>query len=87
MATARRCCCSFASFPKTAADFEELAKTKLTTPVLSIGGDKSQDEVLGAQAELVASDVKVVVLKSTGDWLMEEAPERVVPILVDFASQ
>src|SRR5438128_5888505 len=32
----------FASFPKTAADFAELARTKLAIPVLSIGGEKAQ---------------------------------------------
>jgi pimeloyl-ACP methyl ester carboxylesterase len=38
----------FASFPKTAVDFAELAKTKLAMPVLSIGGDKALGEALGA---------------------------------------
>jgi pimeloyl-ACP methyl ester carboxylesterase len=31
----------FISFPKTAEDFAELSKAKLTMPVLSIGGEKS----------------------------------------------
>src|ERR1700682_414630 len=39
----------FASFPKTATDFAELAKTRLTIPVLSIGGEKSLGDALGAQ--------------------------------------
>jgi hypothetical protein len=39
----------FASFPKTAADFADLAKTTLAIPVLAIGGEKSVGEALGAQ--------------------------------------
>src|SRR5712672_2777241 len=37
----------FSSFPQTAKDFVQLSQTRLTMPVLSIGGDKSLGEVLG----------------------------------------
>jgi pimeloyl-ACP methyl ester carboxylesterase len=46
----------FASFIQAAKDFEDLSKTKLTMPVLSIGGDKSLGVALGEQAKLVATD-------------------------------
>src|SRR5439155_19442226 len=59
----------FASFPKTAKDFADLVKTKLTIPVLSLGGDKSLSEALGAQAKLMAADVKVIFLKNTATWI------------------
>ena len=39
----------FVSFQQAAKDFAELAKTKLTMPVLSIGGDKSLGKALGDQ--------------------------------------
>jgi pimeloyl-ACP methyl ester carboxylesterase len=74
----------FASFPKTAADFAELAKTKLAIPVLSIGGDKSLGDALGAQTKLVASDVTVVVLKDTGHWILEERPDETIAALTRF---
>ena len=74
----------FASFPKTATDFAELAKTRLAIPVLSIGGDKSLGDALGAQAKLVASDVTVVVLKDTGHWILEERPEETIAALTRF---
>ena len=74
----------FASFPKTAADFAELAKTRLTIPVLSIGGEKSLGEALGAQAKAVATDATVVVLKDTGHWLMEERQDETIATLVRF---
>jgi len=74
----------FASFPKTATDFAELAKTKLAIPVLSIGGEKSLGDVLGAQTKLVASDVTVIVLKDTGHWMLEERPEETIAALTRF---
>jgi pimeloyl-ACP methyl ester carboxylesterase len=74
----------FASFPKTATDFAELAKTPLTIPVLSIGGAKANGVALGTQAKLVASNVKVIVLEDTGHWLMEERPRETIAALNDF---
>src|SRR6059036_1445256 len=74
----------FASFPKTATDFAELAKTRLAIPVLSVGGDKSLGDALGAQARLVASDVTVVVLKDTGHWILEERSDDTIAALTRF---
>ena len=37
----------FVSFQQAAKDFARLSQTKLTMPVLTIGGDKSQGETLG----------------------------------------
>src|SRR6202162_900021 len=64
----------FVSFPQAAKDFAELSRTKLSIPVLSIGGEKANGEALAAQMKLVASDVIVTILKDTGHWLMEERP-------------
>ncbi len=74
----------FASFPKTAVDFAELARTPLAIPVLSIGGDKANGAALGAQARLVAKDVTVVILKDAGHWIMEEKPEETISALQGF---
>jgi pimeloyl-ACP methyl ester carboxylesterase len=74
----------FASFPKTATDFAELGKTKLTMPVLSIGGDKSLGEVLAAQMKLVAPDVTVVIVKDAGHWILEEQPADTIAALTAF---
>src|SRR5450432_740539 len=62
----------FVSFQQAAADFAELSKTKLTMPVLAIGGEKANGVLLGNQMKLVAADATVIVLKNTGHWLMEE---------------
>jgi pimeloyl-ACP methyl ester carboxylesterase len=74
----------FVSFPQAAKDFAQLAQTKLTMPVLSIGGEKSLGEFLGPQMKLVASDVTVVVLKNTGHWILEENPKETTDALLKF---
>ena len=74
----------FAAWPETAKDFAQMAKTKLTMPVLSIAGEKASAAILGPQMKLVASDVTVVNLKDTGHWLMEERPEETMKSLIAF---
>ena len=74
----------FRSFPKTAADFAELAKTKLPMPVLSIGGDKSLGTFLGEQMKLVAPDATAVIVKDAGHWIMEEQPVQTTEALMKF---
>jgi pimeloyl-ACP methyl ester carboxylesterase len=74
----------FASFPQAAKDFEELARTKLTMPILSIGGDRASGAALGQQAKLVGTEVTTVVLKDTGHWLMEERPQETMDALTGF---
>ena len=74
----------FDSFPQTARDFAPLAQTKLTMPVLSIGGEKSLGEALGQQMKSVATDVTVVVLKDAGHWILEENPKDTTNTLVNF---
>jgi pimeloyl-ACP methyl ester carboxylesterase len=61
-----------------------LSQTKLTMPVLAIGGDKSLGEALGQQTRLVATNVSVIVLKDTGHWILEERPKDTTDALVKF---
>jgi pimeloyl-ACP methyl ester carboxylesterase len=74
----------FVSFQKAAGDFALLAQTKLTMPVLAIGGEKANGQALGEQVRLVASDAAVVVLKNTGHWVLEENPGETTDALVKF---
>lgn len=74
----------FASWPDTAKQFAELAQTKLTMPILSLGGDKASATVLNAQMNLVATNVKVVILPACGHWLMEERPEETMDAIINF---
>ena len=74
----------FASLPQLAKDFAHLSQTKLTMPVLTIGGDKSLGNELAQQMKLVATDVTSIVLKDTGHWVLEERPKETTDALVKF---
>lgn len=74
----------FVSFQQAAKDFAQLSQTKLTMPVLAIGGEKANGEVLGQQMKLVAADATMVVLKNCGHWVMEEQPKETTDALMKF---
>src|SRR6478672_5090186 len=74
----------FASWPQLATEFAPLSRTKLTMPVLSIGGEKSLGNELGAQMKLVADNVTVIVLPNTGHWILEERPKETTDALLGF---
>lgn len=74
----------FVSWPQAAKDFAEMSQTKLTMPVLSIGGDKSLGDALGAQTTLVAENATVVTIKNSGHWIVEEQPKQTTEALVSF---
>lgn len=74
----------FASWPETTQEFAEFAKTKLNIPVLAIAGEKASAGTLFPQMKLVANNVKVVELKDTGHWLMEERPKGTMDAIVNF---
>ncbi|SRR5258706_677227 len=74
----------FVSFQQAAKDFAQLSQTKLTMPVLTIGGEKASADILGEQLKLVASDVTSVVIKDSGHWLMEEKPKETSDALMKF---
>jgi pimeloyl-ACP methyl ester carboxylesterase len=74
----------FVSFQQAAMDFALLARTKLPMPVLAIGGERANGDVLGRQMKLVASDATIVVLKGSGHWVMEERPRETADALLKF---
>ncbi len=74
----------FVSFQQAAKDFAKLSQTKLTMPVLAIGGDKANGTVLGNQMKLVATNATMIVLKDTGHWVLEERPKETMDALMKF---
>ncbi|MHB8500784.1 MAG: alpha/beta fold hydrolase [Candidatus Acidiferrales bacterium] len=74
----------FVSFQQAAKDFAELSKTKLTMPVLAIGGEKANGTLLGEQMKIVATDAQMIVLKNCGHWVMEEKPKETTEALMKF---
>jgi pimeloyl-ACP methyl ester carboxylesterase len=74
----------FVSFQQAARDFAQLARTKLGMPVLAIGGEKANGQVLGNQMKLVATDATMIVLKNCGHWVLEEQPKETTDALMKF---
>ncbi len=74
----------FRAFAKDADDFAGLATTKLQMPLLVLSGEKAGGPFLIEQGKMVASDVQGILVNGSGHWLMEEAPDQVIPKLVEF---
>lgn len=77
----------FRAFEQDAKEFAIFAQTPLPMPLLVLTGEKASGEFLIQQARLVASNVEGVVVRNSGHWLMEEAPEQVIPKLVEFLAR
>jgi len=74
----------FRSFERDAQDFQQFGQARLMMPVLVLAGEKSGGSFLIEQVKLVASDVRGQIVMGAGHWLMEEAPEKVIPAIIDF---
>ncbi len=78
---------AFAQFNAIRRDVEDNraeARTKLTMPVLAIGGAKSLGATEATFMRNVATDVTEVVVPDVGHWLMEEAPTSVISAVRAF---
>jgi pimeloyl-ACP methyl ester carboxylesterase len=53
-------------------------------PVLVLTGEKASGTFLIEQTRLVAANVQGQVVPGSGHWLMEEAPQVVIPALIAF---
>ncbi|SFI32354.1 Pimeloyl-ACP methyl ester carboxylesterase [Collimonas sp. OK307] len=74
----------FHAFPQDAEDFAGFAKTPLTMPVQVLAGEKASGAFLVNQVQLVATNVQGKIIKGSGHWLMEEAPQETIQALVQF---
>ena len=74
----------FRNFEQDAKDFAELSKSPLPMPVLVLTGEKASGNFLIDQAKLVATNVQGQVIPGSGHWLMEEAPQVVIPAITNF---
>jgi pimeloyl-ACP methyl ester carboxylesterase len=74
----------FRAFERDAEEFADFARTPLSMPMLVLTGEKASGDVLIRQGRLVATNVEGVVVRGSGHWLMEEAPDQVIPKLVEF---
>jgi pimeloyl-ACP methyl ester carboxylesterase len=76
----------FRSFERDAEDFARLAANRLAMPLLILTGEKASGTFLIEQGKQVASDVRGQVVAGAGHWLMEEAPDKVIPAITAFVS-
>jgi pimeloyl-ACP methyl ester carboxylesterase len=74
----------FKTFEQDANDFAAFSATKLNMPFLVLTGEKASGTFLIDQAKIVATNVSGTVVRNSGHWLMEEAPDQVVPAIVAF---
>ena len=74
----------FRAFEQDARDFAGFAGTKLTMPMLVLSGEKAGGQFLIDQARLVDDNVEGVIITGSGHWLIDEAPDQVIPKLLAF---
>jgi pimeloyl-ACP methyl ester carboxylesterase len=74
----------FTAFSEDVKDNEIFQRTKLTMPVLAIGGEKSFGATEAVVMRNVAVDVTGAVVPGSGHWLMEENPTATVTLIRDF---
>jgi hypothetical protein len=53
-------------------------------PLLVLSDEKAGGPFLIEQGKMVATNVEGVLVKGSEHWLMEEAPDQVIPKLVEF---
>ena len=75
----------FKAFPQDAVDNQRFQEAgKLPMPVLVIEGQRAMAGLLTAQAKQAAINVKSVVLKNAGHWLIDERPNEVRSEILGF---
>ena len=77
----------FKNFEQDAKDFSVLAQKKLDMPFLVLAGEKASGTFLVEQTKLVANNVTGTVVKGSGHWLIDEAPDQVIPAIAAFLNE
>jgi pimeloyl-ACP methyl ester carboxylesterase len=77
----------FRAFEGDARDFAGFAKTRLSMPMLVQSGEKAGGQFLIDQGRMVADKVEGIIVGGAGHWLIDEAPDQVIPKLVTFLSR
>ena len=74
----------FSAFSQDAKDNKIFEQTKLTMPVLAVGGEKSMGPLQAVIMRNVATNVREAVVAGSGHWLMEERPVETVALIRGF---
>jgi hypothetical protein len=65
-------------------DNKVFEQSKLTMPVMAVGGEKSFGSLQALIMRHVATNVQEEVVAGSGHWLMEEKPEYTVALIRKF---
>jgi pimeloyl-ACP methyl ester carboxylesterase len=74
----------FTAFARDVQDNKIFQQTKLTIPVLAVGGEKSFGAMEATVMRNVATNVREAVVGGAGHWLMEESPTATIALITDF---
>jgi pimeloyl-ACP methyl ester carboxylesterase len=74
----------FKAFEQDAEDNKIFQRTKLTMPVLAVGGEKSFGGSQAVVMRNVATNVREAVVPASGHWLLEENPTYTVALIRDY---
>ena len=74
----------YRAFPNDVKANQEFAKSKLTMPVLGMGGSGSFGPIIGDHLRHVAENVKAINVEGAGHWVAEEQPVAVTDALLNF---
>jgi pimeloyl-ACP methyl ester carboxylesterase len=74
----------FGEFAQDVKDNHEFMKTKLTMPLLAMGGEHFSAPFLATHCRLVANNVSEVKIAGAGHWIVQEQTEQVKKGLLDF---
>jgi pimeloyl-ACP methyl ester carboxylesterase len=74
----------FTAFSQDVEDNKIFQQTRLTMPVLAVGGEKSFGATEAVVMRNVATNVREAVIPGAGHWLMEEKPALTVALIQDF---
>jgi pimeloyl-ACP methyl ester carboxylesterase len=77
----------FRAMWKNAADNKASAQTKITMPVIAMGGEYSVGAMAAQSMSAVATNVETVIIPGSGHWLPEENAPAVTSALVAFLSE
>lgn len=74
----------FHAFKQDAEDNQAFLRTKLTMPVLAVGGEKSFGSTMAAVMRFAAVDVREAIVPDAGHWVMDENPAFTVALVSGF---
>ncbi|MEO5681298.1 MAG: alpha/beta hydrolase [Chitinophagaceae bacterium] len=74
----------FGEFPQDVKDNHGFMKTKLTMPLLAMGGEYFSAPFLATHSRLVATSVAEVKIMGSGHWVVQEQTAQVQKGLLDF---